>query len=392
MIHRLATVRVRLTALYAGLFAAATTGVLITVNLLLQRMVDRRLGGSALAPALAPPAAVSPLPAGGGTGISGDVHVGSSVIPARDLGASMLAYQWNVTWIAVGLLAVVGATAGWWLAGRFLRPVHRITATAQRLSLTNLHERIGLRGPRDELRLLADTFDAMLERLERAADNQRRFAANASHELRTPLTIQRTALELGLKDPSPEQLVRARERLLAANLRMERLIDGLLALAQGERGHDNDEPVHLDRLAREAVEQHQAMADRARVTIRTDLRPAPGVGEPVLLGRLIANLLDNAVRYNQQGGEVRVGTTAGRVTVSNTGPRIPPERVPELFEPFRRMATPRTGLADGSGLGLSIAAAIAQAHHATLDARANPEGGLTIAVRLAEPPELPRRS
>jgi signal transduction histidine kinase len=336
----------RLTALYAGLFATATTGVLVTVNLLLQRMVDRRLGASALVPSplpstsipSTPPCAVFPSgppplalpthPPGGATGSPGDVHMGSSVNPAKDLGARMLAYQWNVTWIAVGVLAVVGAAAGWWLAGRVLRPVHRITATARRLSLDNLHERIGLTGPRDELRMLADTFDAMLERLEHAADNQRRFAANASHELRTPLTIQRTAIELGFNDPSPEKLARTRARLLDANLRTERLIDGLLALAQGERGADSDEPVRLDRITREAADQHQAMADEATVTLHTDLHPAPGVGDPVLLGRLVANLLHNAVRHNHPGGHVRVRTDAASVTVSNTGPLVPTERVP----------------------------------------------------------------
>jgi signal transduction histidine kinase len=309
-------------------------------------------------------------------------YFGSSVNPVQDLGASVLDYQWNITWVAVAVLGVIGVVAGWLLAGRLLAPVHRITATAQRLSLSTLHERIGLTGPRDELRELADTFDAMLDRLERAADSQRRFVANASHELRTPLTIQRAAIEIGLHDPGPDQLARMRQELLQANERSERLIDGLLALAQGERGPERREVVDLADLADEVIDQHRPMAAEAGVEIDPDLERTTVTGDPVLLTRLVANLLHNGIRHNHPGGHVRVRTSATGLTVSNTGPEIHTDHVPELFEPFRRLHPPRTGPSEGAGLGLSIVAAIADAHHARVAARPNPDGGLTVDVAL----------
>jgi signal transduction histidine kinase len=379
VIRRPATMRIRLTALYAGLFLAATTALLITVNLLLQRLLDRKIGmyGEQIAPGTTPPEGLPPPQPG--------TIQGTSVKTVQDLGDSVLAYQWSVTWIAVAVLGVVGAAAGWWMAGRVLRPVHRITATAQRLSLSNLHERIALTGPRDELKELADTFDAMLERLERATDSQRRFAANASHELRTPLAIQRAAIEIGLQDPSPDQLARMRNELLQANLRTERLIEGLLTLAQGEHGLEHSEPVDLAGLAREVTDQHLEPATGAGVELVLDLHPVTGSGDPVLLSRLIANLVHNAIRYNVPGGQVRIHTsTAAGLTVSNTGPEIPSDRVAELFEPFRRLHPPRTGAAQGAGLGLSIVAAIAEAHHAVLRARPNPGGGLIVEMRLRD--------
>jgi signal transduction histidine kinase len=344
------------------------------VNLLLQRLItekaERFMGGDVFQ---------RPTPSESGQ----HLYFGSSVNPVQDLGASVLAYQWNITWIAVAVLAVVGVVAGWLLAGRLLRPVHRITATARRLSLSTLHERIALTGPRDELRELADTFDAMLDRLERAADSQRRFAANASHELRTPLAIQRAAIEIGLHDPSPDQLARMRRELLQANERTERLIDGLLALAQGERGLERREPVNLADLADEVADQHRPMAVENGVEIDLDLEAVTVTGDPVLLTRLVANLLHNAIRHNHPGGAVRVRTSATTgLTVTNTGPRIPADRVPELFEPFRRPHPPRTGPSEGAGLGLSIVAAIADAHHAHVDASPNPDGGLTVTVAL----------
>jgi signal transduction histidine kinase len=272
--------------------------------------------------------------------------------------------------------------AGWWLAGRMLRPLHQITATAQRLSLSNLDERIGLTGPRDELRELADTFDAMLERLEHAVDGQRRFIANTSHELRTPLAIQRAAIEIGLADPVPDHVVRTREKLLRANLRTEKLIDGLLMLAQGERTLDIRTPVELDQLASEVADQHHEAAVAAKVTIELELEPVTVGGDPVLLARLVANLVNNAIRYNRPGGRVRVLTSSSGLTVWNTGPELPADRVPELFEPFRRLHAPRTGTAEGAGLGLSIVAAIASAHGARATADPNPGGGLTVSLVL----------
>jgi len=387
---RQSTVRTRLTALYAGLFLVTSTGLLVTVNLLLNRVVERQVEITMRGPVQQ---TFGPYPAGQGITSKYDPKLeaikkaAAAQEQAQDVGAKVLAYQWTVTWIAVAALAVVGVVAGWWLAGRVLRPLQVITATARRLSLTNLDERIALSG-RGELRELADTFDAMLGRLERAAESQRRFVANASHELRTPLAIQRAAIEIGLENPSLEQIGTTREWLLQANLRTERLIDGLLLLAQGERGLEAREPVDFDRLVAEVVDHHREEADAAGVGLELDLEPVTVGGDPVLLARLAGNLVHNAIKYNHRGGKVlvRVSPTAG-LTVGNTGPRVPSEHVPDLFEPFRRLDRQRTGQPDGAGLGLSIVAAISEAHDAELSAAANAGGGLTISVAL--PPLSP---
>ncbi|XVQ15654.1 HAMP domain-containing protein [Spirillospora sp. CA-255316] len=208
------TVRVRLTALYSDLFLATSTILLVVVNLLVQNTLADRV--SAIEAPSPPPRPLPPL--------SGAPPPIETIRAVNDLRAAVLRFQWSVTAVTVVVLAVVSVAAGWWLAGRVLRPLHRITATAQRLSLSNLHEeRIALDGPRDELKELADTFDAMLERLERSVEGQRRFVANASHELRTPLAIQCAAIQIGLDDRSPERLAEVREELLTANRRTERL-------------------------------------------------------------------------------------------------------------------------------------------------------------------------
>ena len=280
-----ATVRVRLTALYGGLFLVTTTAVLVIVNLLLKRVLDRKVTMIAISSKDGAPLPDEvprpPVPFVMFQRKPVSLPVGSPARTAADLRDTVLNYQWGVTVIVMVVLACVAVFSGWWLAGRVLRPLHRITATARRLSLSNLDERIALAGPRDELKELADTFDAMLGRLERAVESQRRFIANASHELRTPLAIQRAAIQIGLADASPDQVDRMRTELLAANRRSERLIDGLLMLARGERGLDAREPVRLDEVAREAVEplQEMATAGAPPVTgVRMGVR-APGFSE-----------------------------------------------------------------------------------------------------------------
>jgi signal transduction histidine kinase len=380
------TVRVRLTALYGGLFLATTTALLVTVNLLLKRALDHKVTVIAISGGARPPwSANVPSPPAPDMVFRKRLDtfpVGSPGRTAAELRDMVLSYQWGVTVVAIVVLAGIGVFAGWWLAGRVLRPLHRITATARRLSLSNLDERIALAGPRDELKELADTFDAMLGRLERAVESQRRFIANASHELRTPLAIQRAAIQIGLADASPEQVDRMRTEMLEANRRSERLIDGLLMLARGERGLDAREPVRLDEVACEAVEPLRALAAAGGITIRLETRPLTVAGDTLLLTQLTTNLVHNAIRYNHPGGEVSVGVCEERgLTVRNSGPQILSGQVAELFEPFRRLHTPRTGPADGAGLGLSIVASIAHAHDATLIARPNPDGGLDITVR-----------
>jgi signal transduction histidine kinase len=262
--------------------------------------------------------------------------------------------------------------------------LHRITAAAQRLSLSTLHERIALTGPDDELRRLAGTFDAMLDRLERAVDSQRRFIANASHELRTPLAVQRTAIEVGLAEPTPERVERIRTELLRNTLRSERLIDGLLLLAKGERGLDTREPVDLSAVVNEVMAESLGRAGAAEVALRAQtVRRVTVLGDEVMLGQLVTNLVQNAIRYNVPGGSVHIQISEGTgLVVSNTGPHVPPERADELFEPFRRLDAERTGSAEGAGLGLSIVAVIARAHGGTVTLRPNPGGGLTVQVSL----------
>jgi signal transduction histidine kinase len=255
-----------------------------------------------------------------------------------------------------------------------LRPVRDITATARRLSLSNLHERIAASGPRDELRQLADTFDAMLVRLERSVESQRLFIANAAHELRTPLATQRAAIQIGLDDPA--DLPAVRETLLTHNRRTERLIDSLLVLAQAEHGLETSQPVAIDALVRQVA----ADMPQSDVKLALDLEPVTVAGDPVLINRMLVNLVENAFRHNVPAGSVYIRLSGGALVVSNTGPVVPPERVDELFEPFRQMRSRTSG---GAGLGLSIVSAIARAHRATVWARPSPDGGLELTVRFA---------
>jgi signal transduction histidine kinase len=279
------------------------------------------------------------------------------------------------------------AWLGWIVAGRALRPVHAITAAARRASEENLGERIALAGPDDELKELADTFDAMLGRLDAAFASQQRFVANASHELRTPLTVMRTAIDVTLAKPgrTPAQLEAMAVEVRHAADRAEALIEALLTLARSDRGAGPREPLDVAVLAEDALDA-VAPAIRARpVTVQAVLEPAPAVGDPVLVERLVTNLIDNAVRHNVPDGWVQVatGTRAGMafIDVANGGPLIPPELVPSLFEPFRRLSD-RAGSGDGMGLGLSIVQSVALAHRGHATARPRPAGGLEITVSL----------
>jgi signal transduction histidine kinase len=292
------------------------------------------------------------------------------------------------TQYAIALAAMTGLSVllGWAVAGRVLRPLQRITATAQRVSQDNLDERIGLQGPRDELKELADTFDGMLERLSGAFASQRRFVANASHELRTPLTVIRTELEVALADPDATtgELRAMAETVRDATLATERLIQALLTLARSDAGVSRRDPVDLADGARLAIEQAAAEADGRRLEVRSALEPAPVRGDRRLLDRLVANLVENAVRHNRDGGavEVRTASVAGRSTVEvrNDGEVVPPEAVPSLLEPFQRLDRGARG--DGVGLGLSIVRSVAEAHGGSVELRARPSGGLVVRVSM----------
>ncbi|MBT3150100.1 HAMP domain-containing histidine kinase [Streptomyces sp. CHD11] len=293
-----------------------------------------------------------------------------------------------VLWSAVGVLvmALLAGLLGWWLAGRALYPVASMTEAARRISEQNLHQRLALTGSDDELHRLADTFDTMLDRLERAFESQRRFVANASHELKTPLAAQRATLQVGLADPLPESLAGVREDLLATNREAEQLINALLLLARSDRGLNETESVDLAVTARLVTAELTPQASAHGVHLDLSADTALVVrGDAVLLRHLLTNLIRNAIQYNHPDGEVRVRLDVATVTVTNTGVHVPAERVPGLFEPFRRLDADRTATT-GHGLGLSIAASIACAHHATLTARPGAEGGLALTLRFPRAP------
>jgi signal transduction histidine kinase len=284
--------------------------------------------------------------------------------------------------IALLVAAVLAVWLGWVVAGRVLAPLHEITTTAHRLEATRLDQRIELDGPPDELKELADTFDGMLDRLASSFDSQKRFVANASHELRTPLAVQRTLIEVALADPgASDEMRRLGAHLLDTNERSEKLIDGLLLLARSDRGLATRELAWLDEVIEDEVESCAALAAEKEITFDVGVRPFLVEGDPVLLAQLVGNLLRNAVLYNEPGGTVTVRLDR-ELVVTNTGPTVPAEAVPGLFEPFRRLRD-RTGTA-GSGLGLSIVRSVAKAHQGSVKARPNGGGGLVVQVNLPE--------
>jgi signal transduction histidine kinase len=295
--------------------------------------------------------------------------------------------------IALAIMALISAGLGWVVAGRVLAPLRTMTAATQQISEANLHERLSMQGPRDELRQLADTVDGLLGRLEGAFDAQRRFVANASHELRTPLTTVRALLELVLSDPRATvgTFRKTCQQVLDESAQQEQLIDALLALAHGERGVDSRERIDLAAIAGEALAARETEAALGDVRIEASLEPGPITGDPRLIERIVSNLLDNALRHNVPGGRasVAVRSRAGGVelAVVNTGPVVPAEEVERLLQPFQRLAGDRVGHGEGLGLGLSIVAAIASAHQAALDVKPGAQGGLDISVRFVRADE-----
>jgi signal transduction histidine kinase len=296
--------------------------------------------------------------------------------------STTLAHLLTYSLLSLAGVTLLAALLGWIAAGRILRPVRRLTAAARAASEQNLSQRIALQGPRDDLRELADTFDAMLERLDRAFTSQRQFIANASHELRTPLTVMRTAMDVVLAKPEPtaEELV-----LMAAEVRQavdqsQRLIEVLLILARNDQARALTDPLDLAAVAEDALEGRGANG----ITTTATLGAAPVTGDGVLLERLVANLLDNAERYNIRGGTVSISTTAADAAsvlrVVNTGTVVPADMVERLFLPFTRLDD-RTRH-DGFGLGLALVSSIVTVHRGTVHATAVPTGGLDITVCL----------
>ena len=289
--------------------------------------------------------------------------------------------------VGLGIRGAVSGAVGWLVAGRALRPVHAITGAARRASEENLGERLALAGPPDELKELADTYDAMLARLDAAFASQRRFVANASHELRTPLTVMRTAIDVTLAKPdrTPAQLEDMAAEVRAAADRAEALIEALLTLARSDRGTTGVELADLAVLAEDALDAAGPAIRAGSLGLETALQPAPTCGDLVLLDRLVANLVDNAVRHNTAGGWIQVatGTRGGQafLTVTNAGAVIGEDVTPLLFEPFRRLDGPGASV-PGTGLGLSIVQSVTTAHHGTVTACSRPAGGMDVSVRL----------
>ncbi|MEW9533431.1 sensor histidine kinase [Microbispora sp. NPDC049125] len=374
--------RMRLTLLYGGLFFVAGSVLLWLTYLLTARALNQQfdIGFTKIMTSPGPSGTPMPVPPEKNVFVQ---QVRSSVAERT---ASVLDEMLRSSLIVMILVGILAAVLGYVVADRALRPLDRVTETAQRLSESTLHERIALRGPRDEVKRLADTFDAMLDRLHRVFDAQRRFIANASHELRTPLAINRTVLEVSLEEPAASEDLKAMARaLLGTNARYERLIEGLLMLAQSEQ-EPARKSVDLRQVARTVLEELDLAPRKRQVTMRPDLRPAVVRGDPLFLERCLFNLLENAVKYNVRDGEVWVSVHeedgAGVVTVENTGPPVAPYEVDDLFEPFHRLHGERIRSARGSGLGLSIVRAIADAHGGTVTAQARPDGGLSVTVRL----------
>jgi signal transduction histidine kinase len=293
--------------------------------------------------------------------------------------------------IALAIAAVLALLAGWLVAGRMLRPIRTITRTARRISSTSLHERLALDGPQDELKELGDTLDGLFARLEAAFEAQRHFVANASHELRTPLTAERTLLQVALDDPDTTIAAwrSTAQEVLASSDEQARLIEALLTLASSESGLNGHEPVDLATTVPAALAGLEPETGRLGIHIDQVTEPATLDGDPLLVERLVANLLTNAFRHNIAGGRVEVvtGVKDGRavLSVTNTGPLIPPAEVERLFQPFQRLDRRRANYKDGHGLGLSIVRAIATAHDATMTAYPMPDGGLCVSVTFPQP-------
>ena len=380
------TVRARLTLLYTGLFAACGAIVVAVSYILVAQLGTSEQGqkpsGSDLASIVArcrseQPSAQVDKPFIAQCVSSLEQQQGAQ--HQRDL---ILSHLLLFSLITLGVVIALAAILGWIFSGRSLRPVHRITAAARAASEHNLSARVALSGPRDELRELAETFDDMLERLQSAFEGQRQFIANASHELRTPLAVMGTTVDVvaGNPDSTPDDL-----RAMAADIRAavdhaEHLIGALLILARNDRGLTVHEEVDLATVAEDVLDS----ADLGDRRVHAMLEPAAISGDPVLAEHLVANLVDNAVRYNASAGDIWISTRnaagSSQLTVANTGPVISPADADRIFEPFQRLDN-RTSH-DGFGLGLAIVASIAVIHGGSSTARPRNDGGLSVTVTI----------
>jgi signal transduction histidine kinase len=382
------TVRVRMSAIYAGVILLSG-GVLLAVS---YGLVQHNLTGP-------PPPPGRPKPVAGGVGTApvappgpapklsplGSVGGGTVLDVRHQLAVQTLHNLLLQYGVALAGITLASLALGWILAGRALRPLAAITATARRISRENLHERIELHGPADELRELAETFDTMLDRLEAAFARQRHFIANAAHELRTPLSVIRAEVDVLVANPHAtlEDLGRATRGLRAAIERSERLMESLLTLASSEHELEHPEPLDLHDVVAAATAFSQSRLEQAHIHLSLDLRPARIYGDYRSIERLVANLLDNGIEHNQAGGWLAFGTSEiGETAVIETsnGGSVITEDPALLLEPFRRAGRQRTGR--GFGLGLSIVQTIAHAHGGTVEVTTPAVGGLWLRVLL----------
>jgi signal transduction histidine kinase len=389
------TVRLRLTAMYSVLFLlsgaallALATGLDVSQTTVVGGVVTRTVrGGGASRAALQNSGSLQRQVAQLRAALAKQAQT-HTVLPHQLLEASA---------IALAVMLVIAAVIGWLLAGRAVRPLSLITSTARRISEHNLNERLAFRGPKDELKDLADTIDGLLERLETAFNAQRLFVANASHELRTPLTTMRASLDVATAKPGvPPQTTALAARLRAELDQVDELLEGLLVLARVQHAAVPDTAVFsLSDLVAAAVSARRAAIAASNLTLRADTaRDGTWVqGSEALIGRMVDNIIDNAIVHNQQGGWISVTVDADDraawVAVENGGAVLDQQQVAQLGQPFRRIGADRTGSDKGSGLGLSIVAAIAAAHGGTLDLQAMPSGGLlvTVTLPLSLPPQ-----
>ena len=364
------TLRAQLALLYAALFGVSLVAVAAVAVIFKQFLVD-------------PP-----------PGCDADPGAASQGGPCPDLSFQGLTdhdpKQYLAGLVTVTVLTAIALGGGWLIAGRVLRPLRTMTATARDISARNLHQRLAITGPDDEIRQLGQTLDGLFERLEASFQAQRNFVANASHELRTPVSAEKTVLQVALADPQATNaaLRSACEKALRWNAQQERLIDSLLTLASTERGIESWEPFDLAGIVARAIRDAREDAERRDISIDADHSAAPTVGDPALVESLITNLVSNAIRHNVDGGRVEVSTAVidahAVLKVRNTGPLIPPDEVDRLFQPFQRLGTQRLRQGDGHGLGLAIARAIVNVHNAQLTANARPQGGLDISVSFPD--------
>ena len=387
-------VRTRLAVFYTALFLVAGTALLaLTYALVASVLLPSPVSTTSIPPRVAEllgqckPLPTSPSLLAECNRALAAAGAGRENQRARDLDALR-----SASVIGLGLLAFASVGLGWLFSGRALRPVRSITEAARRASELRLGQRLALTGPDDEFKQLADTFDVMLARLDAAFTGQKRFVANAAHELRTPLTAMRTAIEVTLSKPTrtPEQLEAMAARVKRSVEHAEATIEALLTLATSDTGPTTArDTIDLATATEDALDAASAEIGQRRIKVDAALDHAPARGDRVLVERMIANLVENAVRHNNQGGWIGLRTIkqddSAVFEIANTGPTVPGEQIPTLFEPFAR-ANERLNHGNGVGLGLSIASAIARAHGATITARPRPSGGLEMSVKIPTSP------